>query len=147
MQLQSGGSYALMLHHQLMFTDRNDISSDAILGTQINKNVCCEIWNDWCQIFSSFLDLGFSGFLFFIRWNCVHKGFGMAELLMKFKLQIIFRILQVVGSSEGLHTWTDIRLNPTWVKLGSKGTRRTPSSRASKWAPTWCVCTLAPTSL
>ena len=30
------------------------------------------------------------------------------------------------------HTRTEIRLNPTSVYLGSKGTRRTPSSRASK---------------
>ena len=45
------------------------------------------------------------------------------------------------------HTWTETRLNPTWVYLGSKGTRRTPLSRASKWAPTWYVSRLAPRSL
>ena len=45
------------------------------------------------------------------------------------------------------HTWTDIKLNPTWVYLGSKSVMRTPSIRASKRAPTWYVCRLAPTSL
>ena len=43
-----------------------------------------------------------------------------------------------------LHTWTERRLNPTWVYLGSKGTRRTPSTRALKWAPNWYVSRLAP---
>ena len=46
-----------------------------------------------------------------------------------------------------VHTRTDKRLNPTWVYLGSKVTRRTPSSRAWKWAPTWYVSRLAPRSL
>ena len=32
-----------------------------------------------------------------------------------------------------------MRLNPTWLYLGSKGIRRTPSSRASKLGPTWYV--------
>ena len=45
------------------------------------------------------------------------------------------------------HTWTETELNPTWVYLGSKGAMRMPSSRASKWAPTWYVCRLASISL
>ena len=38
---------------------------------------------------------------------------------------------------------TGLRLNPTWVYLESKSTRRTPSIRASKRAPTWYVSRLA----
>ena len=39
-------------------------------------------------------------------------------------------VLRVVTSLP--HTWTEIRLNPTSVYLGSKGAMRTPSSRASR---------------
>ena len=45
------------------------------------------------------------------------------------------------------HTWTEMRLKPSWVYLGSKGTRRSHSSRESKWASTWYVSRLAPRSL
>ena len=45
------------------------------------------------------------------------------------------------------HTWTEIKLNLTGVYLESKAAMRTPNIRASKRAPTWYVCTLAPTSL
>ena len=44
------------------------------------------------------------------------------------------------------HTWTEVRLNPTLVYLGSKGDVRTPYLRASKRVPTWYVCVLAPHS-
>ena len=45
------------------------------------------------------------------------------------------------------HNWTEIRWNSIWVYLGSKGTRRTLSSRASKQAPTSKVSRLAPRTL
>ena len=34
-----------------------------------------------------------------------------------------------------MHTWTKIRLNPTWVYLESKGAMRTPSIRAFNSSP------------
>ena len=46
------------------------------------------------------------------------------------------------------HTWTEIRLNPTWVCLESKHAMRTSYLGASKWAPTSLrVCRLTPPSL
>ena len=42
-----------------------------------------------------------------------------------------------------VHTWTWIRLNSTKVSLGSKGTTRRPSPRASKRATAWHVSRLA----
>ena len=44
-------------------------------------------------------------------------------------------------------TLEQTRLNPTWVHLRSKGTRRTPSSRTLKLASTWYVSRLAPRSV
>ena len=48
-------------------------------------------------------------------------------------------IFQVVYLNKTMiwHTWIEMRLNPTWVYLESKGARRTPSSRAPKQAPTY----------
>ena len=46
-----------------------------------------------------------------------------------------------------IHTWTEIRLNTTWVYLESEGAMGTGPLRASKWAPTWYVCRLGQKSL
>ena len=61
-------------------------------------------------------------------------------------LQFVIRLI-IFMVSFGVHTWTDIRLNPTWVYLESKGAMKTPSIFASKQDPTLYVCRLAPTSL
>ena len=45
------------------------------------------------------------------------------------------------------HTWTEIKLNLTWVYLGSKGAMRTPSIRVPKRAPTSYVSALTLTYL
>ena len=58
---------------------------------------------------------------------------------------IIFSLRQNLNMLQ--HTWTEIKLNSTWVYLESKGAMRTPSIRASKWAPTSYVCALASTTL
>jgi len=45
------------------------------------------------------------------------------------------------------HTWTETSFNRRWAYLESECATRTPWSRASKWAPAWCVWRLAPISL
>ena len=47
----------------------------------------------------------------------------------------------------GKHTWKEIKLNPTWVYQESKGTMRTPLSRASNWALTCIISRSASRSL
>ena len=61
-----------------------------------------------------------------------------------------FKVVQLLAflmKNLSQHTWTEMKLNSTYVYLGSKGAVRTPSSRAAKWAPTWYESRLASTSL
>ena len=41
------------------------------------------------------------------------------------------------------HTWTELRLNQTWVLIpGMQGCREITFIRAPKWTPSWYVCAL-----
>ena len=71
-----------------------------------------------------------------------------ANLLQMAKLMEVHPLQESFYSQHAmLHTWTEVRLNPTWVYLKSKDVMRAPYVRASKRAPTWYVCRLASISL
>ena len=80
--------------------------------------------------------------------NWMFWGFcGGEHCVARLDRKCVETVLQWSSIGKCYHTWTGIRLNPTWMYLESKDAMRTPPIGAWKWAPTLYVCALVPTSL